>query len=291
MTTIEDIILSRDKRGMTPLRPYLPDDFCTRAARLILDAPGRALIATGFYIARAGAPETDGPPGAYFIGRALQALGYSVTYVSDHYSAPLFEGLVDAGDVVEFPMGDAKASESFAVDLLAQLQPSVAIAIERCGFTASGRYLNMRGEDTSAYHAKLDYLFLHHDVTVGIGDGGNEIGMGNLAEHIPSVDSLPNQPATTTVSQLVIASVSNWGGYGVIAALSQLTGRNLLPSVAEEEDVIRAMVDKGAVDGIAGVQVYAVDGFPLEENRQTLEALHGLLDRRGVIPGDGGGIT
>ena len=178
-------------------------------------------------------------------------------------------------------MGNAEASESFAVDLLAQLQPSVVIAIERCSFTASGRYLNMRGEDTSEYHAKLDYLFLHHDVTVGIGDGGNEIGMGNLADYIPSVESLPNEPATTTVSRLVIASVSNWGGYGVIAALSQLTGRNLLPSVAQEEEVIRAMVDKGAVDGMAGKPVYAVDGFPLEENRQTLEALHNLLARAG----------
>ena len=75
MTTIEDIILRFDKRGMTPLRPHLPEDYCTRAARCILDAPGRALIGTGFYITRAGATETDGPPGAYFIGKALEALG------------------------------------------------------------------------------------------------------------------------------------------------------------------------------------------------------------------------
>ena len=283
MSEIEDIILSRDWRSMAELRPFLADDFCTQAARLILNSPGRALIATGFYITRAGASETDGPPGAYFIGRALQAMGFQVTYVSDHYSTPLFKGLVAPADVVEFPMADVETSEAFAVDLLEQLQPSLLIAIERCSFTTPGTYLNARGEDTSEYHAKLDYLFMHHDKTIGIGDGGNEIGMGNLTEQIVKVKALPNDPATTTVTELVVATVSNWGGYGLIAALSLLAGWDLLPSVEEEEDVIRAIVENGAIDAKAGKPVPAVDGFTLEENGQTLEALHSLLNRHGII--------
>ena len=282
MSTIEDIILRYDKRGMTPLRPHLPEDYCTRAARCVLDAPGRALIATGFYITRAGATETDGPPGAYFIGKAIEALGRPVTYVTDRLTTPVFDGIVAAEDVVDFPFADAEASEAFAVDLLERLQPSVAIAIERCGFTGPGRYLNMRGQDTSEYHAKLDYIFMHHGNTVGIGDGGNEIGMGNLAEQIPSVEQLPNEPCVTTVSELIIASVSNWGGYGLVAAMSLLAGRNLLPSPEQEEDIIRAMVDRGAVDGVASAPVYGVDGFTLQENRRTLEALHRLLAEQGV---------
>ena len=282
MSTIEDIILRYDKRGMTPLRPHLPEDYCTRAARCVLDAPGRALIATGFYITRAGATETDGPPGAYFIGKALEALGRPVTYVTDRLTTPVFDGIVAAEDVVDFPFADSEASEAFAVDLLERLQPSVAIAIERCGFTGPGRYLNMRGQDTSEYHAKLDYIFMHHGATVGIGDGGNEIGMGNLAEQIPSVEQLPNEPCVTTVSELIIASVSNWGGYGLVAAMSLLAGRNLLPSPEQEEDIIRAMVDRGAVDGVASAPVYGVDGFTLQENRRTLEALHRLLAEHGV---------
>ena len=108
MTTIEDIILRFDKRGMTPLRPHLAADYCTRAARCILDAPGRALIATGFYITRAGATETDGPPGAYFIGRALEALGRPITYVTDRYTTHLFEGFAEPEDIVDFPITDAK---------------------------------------------------------------------------------------------------------------------------------------------------------------------------------------
>ena len=147
--------------------------------------------------------------------------------------------------------------------------------------TPTGRYLNMRGLDISQYNAKLDYLF-DHDVTVGIGDGGNEIGMGNLIRHIPLVETLPDEPTATRVNKLIIASVSNWGGYGLIAALSLLSKRNLLPTAEEEEEVIRRMVDLGAVDGISTQRVYAVDGFPLEENRRTLERLNALLSEQGL---------
>ena len=61
MTTIEDIILDRDRRGISHLRPHLPSDYATQAAQLILDNPGVAIITTGFYILDAGHAETDGP--------------------------------------------------------------------------------------------------------------------------------------------------------------------------------------------------------------------------------------
>ena len=282
MSAIEDIILDNDKRGISALRGYMPADFCRGAASLILDHPGRALVCSGFHILKVGAPETDGPPGAYLLGQTLSALGYEVTHVTDRYSGFLYQGLPDTGELVEFPITDTEASKQYAQELQSRLQPSVVIATERCGLTATGRYLNMYGIDISEYNAKVDYLVMNHPATVGIGDGGNEIGMGNLAEHIPSVPTLPSEPTTIRVSQLIIASVSNWGVLGLIAGLSQLTSRNLLPTVEAEEAVIRHMVDKGAVDGPSGEQVYAVDGFPLEENRQALVRLHALLAELGI---------
>jgi hypothetical protein len=273
VSAIEDIILRNDRRGVSGLRRYLPDDFCTQAAQYILDHPGPAIICTGFHILSAGAPETDGPPGAYFIGQVLEKLGYSITYVAGMYSGFALRNSVPSEKVVEFPIADETSSQRSAQELLETVHPSVLISIERCGMTRGGRYLNMVGKDISQYNAKLDYLFSDHETTIGIGDGGNEIGMGNLAEQIPSIDTLPDDPAITQVNKLIIASVSNWGGYGLIAALSLLVGRNLLPSVQEEEEVIRGMVDKGAVDGISAQQIYAVDGFPLDENRQALESL------------------
>ena len=41
--TIEDIILDNDRRGISHLRPYVPSDFCDRAAQLVLDNPGHSL--------------------------------------------------------------------------------------------------------------------------------------------------------------------------------------------------------------------------------------------------------
>jgi hypothetical protein len=101
--------------------------------------------------------------------------------------------------------------------------------------------------------------------------------MGNLAEIIPTLDQLPGDPAVTRVDQLVIASVSNWGGYGVVAGLSCLAGRNLLPSVEEDRRLIQRMVDTGAVDGTSGEGKYCVDGFSLEENAELLGRLHRLV--------------
>ena len=284
MSAIEDIILDHDGRGISVLRDHLPEDFCQDAAKLILEHPERALICSGFYILAAGAPETDGPPGAYFLGQALKRLGCTATHVTDRYSSFLYHGLPEIEDVVEFPIADGEASKQYAEELLERLRPSVVISTERCSVTATGRYLNMHGNDISEYNAKLDYLVSGHPVTVGIGDGGNEIGMGSLHDQIAAAAALPSEPAVTPVSRLVIASVSNWGVYGLIAALSQLANRNLLPTVEAEESVIRQMVDRGAVDGMAAQQVYRVDGFPLKENSQTLSRLHALLAQEGMSP-------
>jgi hypothetical protein len=282
---IENIVLSRDHRGISALRPYMPPDFCERAATLILDHPGTVLIATGFFIPSAGATETDGPPGAIAVARALGVLGYRVAYVTDEFTLPLLCALDPAHPAHEFPVADHEESRDRAAALLAETGPDVLIAIERCGLTAEGVYRNMRGVDVSAYHAKLDYLFLEHPCSVGIGDGGNEIGMGNLAPVIPVVAPIAGQPSTTRTTRLIISSVSNWGAWGLVATLSKLSGRNLLPSVSEGRDLLASAAALGAVDGVNGRRGASVDGFPPEENGRVLGEMHAWLARHGVPAG------
>ncbi len=277
--TIEDIILSEDKRGVAALRPFLPENFCELAARHILAHPGKTAIITGFYILSASQPETDGPPGAVAIGSALQALGRQVCYITDGPTLPLLQDAVgDRAEVMEFPIADDQASRQAAAELLAAARPNLLVSIERCGRNANDVYLNMLSRDITEHTARLDYLFELGVPSVGIGDGGNEIGMGNVLEHIPPVATLPDEPAITTVDRLVIASVSNWGGYGLVAALSRLAGRNLLPDAAAETQLIRRMVDAGAVDGGSGLNRYYVDNFTLEENGEVLEKLQQIVD-------------
>ena len=181
--------------------------------------------------------------------------------------------------MVEFPIADQESSRRFAGHLLAEIQPSILVSVERCGLTADQRYLNMSGDDITDYTAKIDYLFLGRKDTLGIGDGGNEIGMGNLARYIPAVETLPPKPALAPVEKLVIASVSNWGAYGVVAGLSWLVRRNLLPSPEWEKDLINELVAGGAVDGFSGQRRSAVDGFDLEDNAWALVELHRALER------------
>jgi hypothetical protein len=283
MTTIEDIILDHDRRGISQLRPHLPADFADQAAKVVLDHPGTAVIVTGFYILTAKATETDGPPGAIAIGNALQKLGYKVAYVTDRYTAPVMRGCAGKGaEVVDFPITGVAESKAFTKQLLDRLKPSVLIAIERCGLTDEGVYRNMRGLEITDFNAKTDYLFEAGIPSVGIGDGGNEIGMGNLADIIPTVPSLVRKPTLTKATKLVIASVSNWGGYGLAAAISLRKQKNLMLSVKEEQDLLKRTVNLGAVDGMSAKPEYKADGFTMEENSALYQRLHDLLASKGV---------
>ncbi len=282
-TTIEDIILQRDQRGVSDLRQFLPQDYCHQAAQYVMDHPGTTLVTTGFYIVYGKAAETDGPPGALAIGRALEALGRRVVYVTDRYTKEIMQRLAGpAAEVADFPITDVAASQKFSEELLRTYDPSLLISIERCAPSRDGLYRNMRAVDITEYTARIDTLFGLHQYTVGVGDGGNEIGMGNVLDKILDRPHLHADPATTLVQRLVISSVSNWGGYGLVAALSRLAGRDLLPSVEEEAEWVRQCVALGAVDGFTGEVKEYVDGFPLDEYGRTLADLHDLLGDEGI---------
>ena len=277
--SIEEIILTDDRRGVSSLKSFMPNNYCSRAAELILDSPGKALIATGFYILAAEAAETDGPPGAVVIGKALESIGFKVSYVTDLHCEKILGALADPrADVVNFPIESYSKSKKHAKELLDHIKPTVAISVERCGFDGNGLYLNMHGMDISGYTAKLDYLFIGQANTVGIGDGGNEIGMGNLAPHVLNVPSLVDSPCTTTTSELIISSVSNWGAYGLVTAISKLTNLDLLISVEEEQSLVKKASEMGAVDSISLKTEPRVDGFDLDSNSGTLNTLHKFLE-------------
>jgi hypothetical protein len=275
--TIEDVILRHDRRGVSALRSHLPADFCRQAGLLLAERAGVVLITTGFYILRTGTPETDGPPGAVVLGRALQRLDRRVVYVTDRVSEGLMRELTGPDDVVTFPVADEAASRQHARRLLEAHGPSLLISIERCGRTKDGRYLNMRGLDVSGQTAQIDFLFDPAIPSVGIGDGGNEIGMGNVADAVAASGKLVADPCVTRVSRLVIASVSNWGGYGLVAALSAITGLDLLPSVEEERRLVERTAVLGAVDGTTGESDGKVDGFGPEVTAGILDDLHALV--------------
>lgn len=269
--SIEEIALRHSSRGMTILQQYLQRDYCRRAAERLLELPrDTILLTTGFYVA--GAAETDGPPGTFCLASALKKLGFSPTIVTDRICQNLFEP-----ERIAVAYVDAADGPSVYEDLLQRYQPKALISIERCGRNSQNDYANMRGVSIAGETASIDTLFElasgRDDIlTVGIGDGGNEIGMGNLQDVIAKELSLT--PCTVTVDELIVATTSNWGAYALTAWLEVLSGRELLPPYGEMAAYLKRIVSLGCVDGVTKKQEPTVDGFSPSVEEEIYQALY-----------------
>ena len=270
-----DQILALDP-GHRDIAAFSTPGAALEAARALRRAQ-RVLIVTGFAV-EPDMPETDGPPGAAVLGRALRRLGARVRYVTDIANVPLVEAalktLDEPSDVIVFPAGADGAQR-----LLQAEKPTHLVAIERPGRNRDGDYLNMRGVSVAAWNAPLDELFLRHakkprPITIGIGDGGNEIGMGSALRRIARLDALRARIATVVrADHLVVAGVSNWGGYGVVAALGRLTGLDLLHSPELERRLIEACVAVGACDGVTRRREPTVDSLGADTHAAIVDLL------------------
>ncbi|MBI4594320.1 MAG: DUF4392 domain-containing protein, partial [Candidatus Rokubacteria bacterium] len=151
-----DHVLVLDLGGRGIARIFTPG--AVHAAARALSRARRVLIVTGFGVPP-GLPETDGPPGAAVLGRALRLLGASVRYVTDPAVVPpltaALAALGEPADVTVYPEGPNAAGT-----LLGELRPTHLVAVERPGRARSGEYLSARGESVSAWNRPIDDLFL-----------------------------------------------------------------------------------------------------------------------------------
>lgn len=248
-----------------------------RRAAEALRGSRRVLITTGF-IVEPKMPETDGPPGAAVLGRALRALGAQVSYVTDPVTIPILAAalrvLGEPVDVRAYGDGPRAAEE-----MLTGERPTHLVAIERPARCRSGDYLNMRGHSVAEWNRPIDAMFVYRGrrgrpVTIGVGDGGNEIGMGNVRARIARQGALMARIASTVrVDHLVVAGVSNWGAYGIVAHLGRMAGRSLLHTPAQERELVGACVEAGAHDGVTRRREPTVDALPLDAHAAVVALL------------------
>jgi Domain of unknown function (DUF4392) len=271
-----DSLLGLDPGGRGIARFFVAGA-AAQAARALRRAK-RVLLTTGFSVGP-GMPETDGPPGTASLGRALRSLGAEVTYITDAAALPPLQAALGAlGEptaIVTFhAAGDAALT---ARRLLAEHAPTHLISIERPGRTGTGDYLSMRGESVREWNAPLDALFLEASrrvITVGVGDGGNEIGMGALRARLTRAGPrIKNIASVVSARYPVVAGVSNWGAYGIVVELSRLARRPLLHTGDEERRMIEACMKAGAVDGITRKHEATVDALPVEAHVGMVELL------------------
>jgi hypothetical protein len=242
---------------------------------------------TGFFVPRAAVPaaETDGPVGTALLAAALAACGVQARVAVDSPSANVVRVAIEtAGESVA--LDEVNVPDDGGIDRLIAAWEKTGIthvvSIERCGRSADGRPRNMRGVDVSAWTAPLEDLFLSGSwARIAVGDGGNEIGMGKLPADLIA-RTVPNGASIACVvpcDHLIVAGVSNWGAYGLIAALAVLRPdwRATLARFLTAErdlDVTRAIVKKaGAVDGVTARPEATVDGFGAEVHGPLIEQL------------------
>jgi|APHM01.1.fsa_nt_gi hypothetical protein len=226
------------------------------------------VLTTGFPIPPSNQPETDGPLGTVVLAGALADLGAEPVVVTESRVEPTITAVADALGI-ESPdiVSVAPSASSATVSVLDSYDPGAVVAIEKPGPTADGSYRTAAGEAITSLVADSRSLFeAAHErgiPTVAVGDGGNEIGMGGVRSAVEThVDNGETIACVTPADALVVAAVSNWGAYGLVAALSLETGRDLLHTGAVERALLDAAVEAGCVDGVTGESTASVDGIP-----------------------------
>lgn len=260
------------------------------AARLLNEASS-VLLATGFYIPRVGAGENDGPLGTAALARALLGAGKRVVVVTDAENVALvnaaLEGYGATAAAVAVQPHERESADAFGAKLAAEHAPNVGVAIERPGRAADGTYRNMRGDRICSSTAPVDALFLPGGVpgmyaTVGVGDGGNEIGMGAPNIRTAVLVDVPDGAALATVvpADVTIATgVSNWGGAALAAAMAlAVRDPELAAPHALDDAAMRGVLAAGGVDGVLGEGVMSVDGLAWDEHHKPmLERLESIV--------------
>ncbi|MCF6173228.1 MAG: DUF4392 domain-containing protein, partial [Campylobacteraceae bacterium] len=178
--TIDKIILKYSNRGMDKLQGVYPKEFCKEAAeKFITLNKGIVFLYTGFYVK--GFAETDGPLGTYFLALGLEKLGFTPIVITDLYCENYFKNI----KTLLIPLAGYN-HETYA-KILEKYKPICHFSIERLGRDKHNDYRNSRKVDIKEFTAPLDELYLmgsKNSPTFAIGDGGNEIGMGNFKDFL-----------------------------------------------------------------------------------------------------------
>ncbi|AIF70060.1 hypothetical protein PAP_08360 [Palaeococcus pacificus DY20341] len=236
--------------------------FLNRASSLLLEHNDRVLIVTGFPIPPLDICETDGPLGALALYNAIEELGGKADILTYN---EVKEALKPFG--VRFT--DAPLLKNY----------SLLISVELPGRAKDWGYYSMSGHRVKA--KPFDGLFLDarelRIPTIGIGDGGNEVGMGIvrrlIKKHVPLGEKIASIVET---DELVLSAVSNWGAYGLVAQASLDFGKNLFKGWDEREN-LETIVKAGLIDGVLKKETLSVDGLSVDLHERFVELLKEII--------------
>jgi hypothetical protein len=251
--------------------------------------------------------ETDGPPGVAALAAALSSgLGavpillteraYVETVARTALAAGLGQRTPDVamrvrGTASVLPLASDDSAVEQARGYFDRFQPKAVIAIEKAGPNAKGITHTASGGAYGPQRARAEVLFdlarERQVLTIGIGDNGNEIGFGVIESHIrrhrlygdkckcPCGAGIATRVPTDV---LIPANTSNWGAYGVAAALAAVLGQaDLMHTPETERSMVEACVASGAGDGATGRHLPLIDGTPMDVQLAVVTMLQAIV--------------
>lgn len=254
----------------------------TYAAKRFVQAvkPGDyVIIGTGFLIAPSMKIETDGPVAAALLARMVSLLDAVPIIVAEENCYSAIEPACIAAELntyydieqaakvhhsvalVPMPQG---AEAQKVIDKLLALKPSVMLCEEHPGKGKDGKYYSALAKELP-WAAPVDDLFeavrKQGGLTIGIGDLGNEAGLGFAK---PEIEEIVPRGAVITAEGTcdcpIIATITEFGCYAFIAAVQAITEiKGLLQTPELTEIVLRAAITGGSVEGCFGRVIPAID--------------------------------
>ena len=234
--------------------------------------------------------ESDGPLGAAAIARALEKLGYDVTIFTEEpavMGVKEIQKILNSNVPVEAFNGldDREQFHEIAQRL------DICLFTEKLGMNEKGIQHSVTGRARTGNRAFVDWIVWEMEelgkVTIGIGDGGNEIGFGKVFLAARKLilhgkecvcgcgGGIITRTATT---YLYPVSVSNWGCYALCAALAIGTKNPDLVVLPEEErTMLKRCVEIELNDGGSGKPYYAIDGIEGEVSVGLVRMLQDMV--------------
>ena len=279
-----DKIMKQDmgNRGFLPTLPANP----IAQAFETLKSASRVILLTGFPVRMADGSfigETDGPSGTANLAAALTEVGAEVLVLTDKASHHLLDVALEyRAPKAKLALIPEKNTDDYEINCIHDFKPTHFISLERPGKASDGHFHNMRGESIDDMITDSTTLLSEAKkfgaMTISIGDGGNEMGMGTyhdeVVEHVPFGDIICAEDGADIT---LTSGVSNWWGWGLSALLSLQTGKNLLPTEEIETELLHRVVVAGGVDGCTKEHTETVDNLSRETHLGVLRAVNEAL--------------
>ena len=315
-----DALMNLDPRGYgvcrilyAGSRAYTGEPLTMHAAQVLCDTVKEndlVYIITGFVLLPHKVPEMDGTVSAMLLARALvMAFGAKPVIVCPDDSVQAIEkcaavvGLhiyedLDTVQALPLSMGvvaftkDIAAAPAQATELAVR-KPAAVVSVEACGANAVGVCHNAVGLDVTALQARSDVLWdtlrANGVPNIAIGDLGNEIGMGTIAEHIKKYVPFTAEGecqcgcgggilSATKADNIITATCSDWGCNALMAATAFMLGKpELFHSKEDQATAMDAAAGAGMLDMYGEPRPY-IDGIGKNINLPLVSMMKALIE-------------